>query len=165
MVVIVDSEKKKIPSSQGHELVETSPLFPNRPQFAEDNLVKIKGALLKQDFGTMADVIMRDSNNMHATMLDSWPPIMYLNDSSKAIIYGIEDLNQKNGRNIAAYTFDAGPNAHIITTRNNDPIIRDMLAQIGGVKEIIVSVMGDGPKIVKQSLIDAENLSPSKTKK
>jgi len=160
MVVIVDPSKKKVSSSEGHALIDTSPLYPNRPAFAEDNVVKIKEAVLKQDFGTMAEVIMRDSNDMHATMLDSWPPVMYLNDTSRAIINAVHELNAKNGRNVAAYTFDAGPNAHIITTRDQDPLIRDVLSTIDGIKEVIVSAMGEAPKIVKASLIDAQNLKP-----
>lgn len=160
MVVLVDTSKKKVSSSEGHALVETSPLYPNRPPFAEENMAKIKGAILKQDFNSMAEIIMRESNSMHAIMLDSWPPIIYLTDASKAIMVAIHELNAKNGRNVAAYTFDAGPNAHIITTKDQDPIIRDALSKIDSIKEIIVSGMGDAPKLVKTSLIDAQNLKP-----
>ncbi|MGC8479675.1 MAG: hypothetical protein ACP5M9_03335, partial [Candidatus Micrarchaeia archaeon] len=99
---------------------------------------------------------------MHATMTDTWPPILYLNDTSKEIIYALHELNesQKESRCIGGYTFDAGPNAHIITTENNKDIIIDKIKKINGVKNIIISGMGKGPRIVdkKESLIDTETL-------
>ena len=165
MVVITD-DSKKLRSGRASASVETGPLYSNRPPFAEDNLVKMKGYLLKQDFSAMAEIIMKDSNNMHATMMDSWPPLMYLDELSKEIIYNIEELNRKMGRNVAAYTFDSAPNAHIITTRDTDPTIRDTLAGIDGIKSIVTSGMGEAPAIIKKSLIDQENLKPlSKAKK
>jgi diphosphomevalonate decarboxylase len=51
---------------------------------------------------------MQDSNSFHATCLDTYPPIFYLNDTSKAIINTVHELNEAAGSLIAAYTFDAG---------------------------------------------------------
>ena len=56
---------------------------------------------------------MRESNSFHATCLDTEPPIFYLNDVSRAAIRAVEEINEKAGKVIAAYTFDAGPNAVI----------------------------------------------------
>ena len=51
------------------------------------------------------------SRQFHATCLDTWPPIFYLNDTSKAVIQEVHAFNEEQGRIAAAYTFDAGPNA------------------------------------------------------
>jgi len=56
---------------------------------------------------------MRDSNSFHATCADTWPPIFYMNDVSRAAIRAVEAINAKAGLLVAAYTFDAGPNAVI----------------------------------------------------
>ena len=45
--------------------------------------------------------------------LDSWPPIHYLNDVSRAAMNAVETINRRAGELVAAYTFDAGPNAVI----------------------------------------------------
>ena len=86
---------------------------------------------------------------MHAVMLDTWPPIMYLNDISKEIIYAIQELNKAEGKIIAAYTFDAGPNAHIITTKKNLTKAKDALFGFG---KIIISRPGKGVRYTEEHL-------------
>ena len=53
---------------------------------------------------------MRESNSFHATCLDTYPPISYLNEYSKAAIRAVQMVNEAAGRTVAAYTFDAGAN-------------------------------------------------------
>ena len=83
---------------------------------------------------------MRHSNNMHAVILDSWPSFFYLNDTSLKIMEWIQDFGK------AAYTFDAGPNPHILTTENNVPEILNFLNTLN-VKRVIISRVGEGPKL------------------
>ena len=54
--------------------------------------------------------------------LDTYPPIFYMNDTSKAIIRLVHALNALNGSICAAYTFDAGPNAVIYTLEKFAPL-------------------------------------------
>lgn len=54
---------------------------------------------------------MRDSNQFHAICLDTYPPCVYMNDTSHAIVNFIHQYNESRGDVKVAYTFDAGPNA------------------------------------------------------
>jgi diphosphomevalonate decarboxylase len=165
LVMVVSKARKAVSSSEGHELtVKTSVLYKERPAFAEDGVKKVIAAVSKRDLNALAELIMRDSNNMHATMMDTWPPIMYLTDVSKQVIYAIHDLNKGKGKNIAGYTFDAGPNPHIITTDDYKEEVLGVLSKIPENTKIIESHSGHGPKLLADgdSLIDMESLLPKK---
>ena len=44
---------------------------------------------------------MRDSNQFHATCLDSFPPIFYLSDVSRTVIAAVHTINAHYGRAVA----------------------------------------------------------------
>lgn len=78
-----------------------------------ERLDAIETAYKAKDFPAFGVLTMRDSNQFHATCLDTFPPIFYLNEVSRRIIHLVHAYNHHAGRVQAAYTFDAGPNAVI----------------------------------------------------
>lgn len=167
LICIVSRAEKKVSSSEGHErTVKTSTLYASRPKIAEANAKIAVEAIRRRDFHSLSEIIMKDSNSMHAAMLDSRPPIIYLNDKSRQIIEAIEELNRRSDGNMAAYTFDAGPNAHIIVLRKNISKVRRALAGIG-ILEMIESGPGPGPVMLDSgavSLINPRSLEPTRDK-
>lgn len=115
LVLVVSAEKKGVPSTAGMQTtVETSTLSPARfKEIVPRRLSEIEKAIHERDFETFARITMQDSNSFHAICLDSWPPIHYMNDVSRAAMNAVETANRKAGKLICAYTFDAGPNAVI----------------------------------------------------
>lgn len=128
---------------------------------------------------------MADSNSFHATCLDTIPPIFYLNDVSRAAIKAVEDINKKAGKIVAAYTFDAGPNAVIYFEEENTSIVAGTLkGALGevegwqskdiqvqdtegvspvalrtlkdGISRVILTSVGEGPIKTAKSLITEE---------
>jgi len=166
VIAVVDAGKKKISSRAGmKQTVATSALYPARLQYVGKAVEEMKKAVLAKDFQKFGELLMRESNSLHSVMLDTWPPIMYLNDISKEIIYAVHDLNTGEGKIIAAYTFDAGPNAHIYTTEENVPKVKKMLEGIEGVQKTMVCKVGEGPKFLKDekdALIDSKTGKPRK---
>jgi diphosphomevalonate decarboxylase len=115
LILVVSAEKKGVASTAGMQTtVETSTLAPARfRDIVPKRMQEIEKAIHERDFETFARITMQDSNSFHAICLDSWPPIHYLNDVSRAAMNAVETANRKAGKLIAAYTFDAGPNAVI----------------------------------------------------
>lgn len=107
--------------------VQTSPLLQHRLTVVPGRMDNISKAILAKDFESFAKITMADSNQFHAVCLDTAPPIFYLNDVSRSIIALVEELNRasvESGKgHIAAYTFDAGPNAVIYALEENMPVI------------------------------------------
>mmetsp|Transcript_2030 Transcript_2030/g.3101 ORF Transcript_2030/g.3101 Transcript_2030/m.3101 type:complete len:270 (+) Transcript_2030:665-1474(+) len=79
---------------------------------AEPRIDQLRDAYANRDFPTFAKICMQDSNSFHATCLDTFPPIFYMNHTSRAIIRAVHAFNNSLPDGPAvAYTFDAGPNA------------------------------------------------------
>lgn len=114
-ILVVSDDKKDTPSTTGMQTtVATSDLFQHRiKEVVPKRFEEMKKSILEKDFETFGELTMKDSNSFHAVCLDSYPPIFYLNDTSKKVIKLIHRLNELEGKIIAAYTFDAGPNAVI----------------------------------------------------
>ena len=166
VIAVTAPEKKKVSSRAGmKQSVETSTLYPARIAALPKLIEEMKQAVSEKNFEKFGELTMRESSNMHAVMLDTWPPIMYLNDISKEIIYAIQELNKAEGKIIAAYTFDAGPNAHIYTLAESVPKVQKMLKGIKGIQKTMVCRIGEGPKELKEekeALIDFKNGKPRK---
>ncbi|KAA8903073.1 hypothetical protein TRICI_005760 [Trichomonascus ciferrii] len=124
-IMVVSADKKETPSTSGMQLtVQTSDLFKYRVQHVVPQREKdMTQAILDRDFETFAKLTMQDSNNFHACCLDTNPPIFYLNDTSRACIRLVEDLNKIAGKTIAGYTFDAGPNAVVYYLQENEQLV------------------------------------------
>eukprot|EP00968_Pinguiococcus_pyrenoidosus_P017389 scaffold1726_cov260-Pinguiococcus_pyrenoidosus.AAC.34 len=127
LICVVSSAKKDTSSTAGMSTsVETSLLLSYRAAaVVEPRLEKIKEAYRARDFQSFGEITMQDSNQFHATCLDTYPPIFYMNDVSKSIIKIVHAFNSYHKAVKAAYTFDAGPNA-VIYALDDDLI--DMLA-------------------------------------
>ena len=144
-VIAISSEgEKRVSSVDGMKRVPTSELFPCRLKSLKGRLKTIKEAIKEVNFEKMAVAIMRESNNMHAIMLESWPPSLYLSGTSLEIMQKIVDLNDSHGTPVAAYTFDAGPNAHVYTTTKYSHEIAKMLQEMNEVKRVLTCGVGEG---------------------
>ncbi|UXI22317.1 hypothetical protein NH340_JMT08260 [Sarcoptes scabiei] len=114
LLLIVDDHKKAVSSTGGMQTsYKTSDLLQHRIKTIPSKVHRIKEAIFAKDFERFAEITMKDSNSFHAICQDTYPPIKYLNETSWLIVHFIHFLNDYFKRNVAAYTFDAGPNACI----------------------------------------------------
>ncbi|MEM3374335.1 MAG: diphosphomevalonate decarboxylase [Candidatus Woesearchaeota archaeon] len=122
IIVLISNDEKKINSRQGMKFTkETSKKYQERLKSINLIYFKIKRAIINKDFINLAEAIMKESDNLNECFLDTIPKLDYLNDKSYEIIKLIKQINSKIIK--AAYTFDAGPNAHIITLEKYLPEI------------------------------------------
>lgn len=188
-ILVVSDDKKDTPSTTGMQsTVATSDLFESRINtVVPKRFEEMKKAITSRDFPAFAEMTMKDSNSFHAVCLDSYPPIFYLNDTSKKIIKLIHSLNEQEGKIIAAYTFDAGPNAVIYYDEENENKVLGLIYKYfnkvsgwekisrkvsqledssiafdeeayKGVSRIILTQIGSGPQETAESLINEKGL-------
>lgn len=117
LILVVSAEKKPTGSTVGMQTsVATSTLLKFRAEsIVPERMKEMTRCIQEQDFQAFAQLTMKDSNQFHATCLDTFPPISYLNDTSRRIIQLVHRFNAHHGQTKVAYTFDAGPNAVIFT--------------------------------------------------
>ncbi|KAF2117666.1 diphosphomevalonate decarboxylase [Lophiotrema nucula] len=137
LILVVSAAKKGVSSTTGMQTtVATSSLFPSRANETVPRRMKeMEKAVQEKDFETFGKVTMMDSNSFHATCLDTYPPIFYLNDVSRAAIKVVESINAAAGKIIAAYTFDAGPNAVIYYLEENEKEVAGLFKAAIGEKD------------------------------
>eukprot|EP00741_Cyanophora_paradoxa_P004562 tig00000808_g4430.t1 len=123
LILVVNDEQKDTGSTPGMQLtVSTSPLMQHRAgAVVPGRLAAMEAAIAARDFDAFARITMQESNELHAVCLDTFPPIFYMNDVSRAIVRMVHQYNERVGSLAAGYTFDAGPNACIFTTAERVP--------------------------------------------
>jgi diphosphomevalonate decarboxylase len=110
IICVVSDKKKTVSSSSGMKTtVETSDLMQHRMTIVPQRMQEMEAAIQAKDFPKFAELTMKDSNSFHSVCLDTYPPISYMNDTSRRIVQLIHQFNADQVK--AAYTFDAGPNA------------------------------------------------------
>ncbi|MBI4214618.1 hypothetical protein HY546_01355, partial [archaeon] len=157
VIAMVSRKEKKTKSRAGQKhTVETSTLYQQRLRDIPGRIEALRGAIQNRNICKVADIAMRDSNSLHAVCLDTLPPIFYLNDTSKEIVYAIHDFNENEIK--AGYSFDAGPNAVIFTLEKHTDDIKKLLGEIEGIEDVIVSRVGSGPRTLEEeeALMDAD---------
>ena len=122
LILVASAEKKDVSSTAGmQQTVVSSSLFQHRANEVVPKRMKaMDKAIHDRDFEAFAALTTKDSNNFHATCLDTDPPIFYMNDTSRAAIRMCEAINSSHDTPICAYTFDAGPNAVIYYLADNE---------------------------------------------
>ncbi|KAI0019395.1 diphosphomevalonate decarboxylase [Xylariomycetidae sp. FL0641] len=121
LILVASAAKKGVSSTAGmQQTVNTSDLFARRVEaVVPKHMEAMEQAVKDRDFAKFALVAMKDSNSFHACCADTYPPIYYMNDVSRAAVRAVEAVNGAANAIIAAYTFDAGPNAVIYYEEKN----------------------------------------------
>ncbi len=146
LIAIVSRQHKQIGSTAGHALASTSPLQDARVADAPRRLDICRQAILGRNFPPLASIIEQDSNMMHAVMLTSTPPLLYLSPHSLAVMEAVGAWRAAGLR--VCYTVDAGPNVHCITHADDAGEILSRLRAVSGVEEVIQAPPGEAAHLV-----------------
>ena len=147
VIAIVSRAHKRVGSTEGHSLAPSSHLHQARVASVADRLAQAKAALLKKDLTTLGPLIEEDAISMHAVMMTSRPPIYYWLPSSLQLIHEVQSWRAEGLE--VYFTFDAGPNVHLICQAADRAEVEKRLKDIEGVLEVIVSGPGPGARVIE----------------
>ncbi len=146
IVCITDKEEKKVKSRQGmQETVNTSPYYDCWLKTIEEDIQKIKKAILEKDFTTTGEIAEQNCLKMHALMWTTRPALIYQNDDTIRLIHAIRKIRQEAE---CYFTMDAGPQVKIMCLEKH---IKKILKKINW-KDVIVTKPGDGARVIDKHL-------------
>jgi diphosphomevalonate decarboxylase len=146
VIAIVSRTRKRVGSTEGHALAPSSSFYQARLSSVADRLPKARAALLKKDFSTLGRLIEEDAISMHVVMMTSRPPIYYWLPGSIQLIHAVQNWRAEGVE--VYFTFDAGPNVHLICQAADQAEVERRLRNIKGVLEVIVSGPGPGARVI-----------------
>lgn len=137
-VVIVESEKKDVSSSQAHKRVSESLLFKGRPERAEHRLEKLIEVLTLQQWAEAFEICWAEFWDMHALFETSQPSFGYMHPESLWVLNQIRQIwkMQKDGPLV---TMDAGANVHLLYREDQVELSRLLHAEFSKQFSVISS--------------------------
>jgi diphosphomevalonate decarboxylase len=146
-IAVIQTHNKDVGSTEGQRIATSSPLQRARVLDAPRRLAICREAILARDFEKLSEIVELDSNSMHAVMMTSSPPLFYWRPESIHIIKSVLEW-RKQGIPVF-YTFDAGPNAHVITTEEYWSTLEKKLLEVPGVQSVLIARPGLGAELLK----------------
>lgn len=112
-LLTLTSAEKSVGSRAGMQrTVETAHLYQSWPLQAATDLERLRKAINEQDFSTLGATAEQNALSMHATMIASWPPLLYWQPESVAAMQRIWTLREQGLE--LYFTMDAGPNIKLL---------------------------------------------------
>ncbi len=126
---IISKAKKAISSREAMQrTVATSKLYKRWPDIVSLDLDSIEQAIDNKDFGLFGKTAESNAKMMHATMIDSVPPIIYSTRETLAVRYQILKLRER-GVNVY-FTQDAGPNLKLLFLAKDTERVRQAFPEL-----------------------------------
>jgi len=138
-VIVIESGKKKVSSSEAHRRVPQSLLFEGRPERAEKRLSNLIEAFRTEDWRLAYEICWAEFWDMHALFETSSPSFGYLQPKTVEVLSSLRSLWElENDGPIV--TMDAGPNVHLLWRKNQIAKANQIANELGKSYTIYSSV-------------------------
>jgi diphosphomevalonate decarboxylase len=129
-VIIVSSERKKVSSREAHQRVQSSLLFPQRAQRAEQRLTQVTHALQSRDWSQAYAIVWQEFSDMHALFETAAQPFGYCLPESLTVLAYLRNFWENHGDG-PLVTMDAGPNVHLLFRPEQRALMANIRAELG----------------------------------
>ena len=147
VVAITEPGPKPVGSSEAMDISRrTSPFYRRWIEQQDDDLDEARAAIATRDFGKLAAIAEHNCLKMHSVMWASRPPLNYWNGTTVECMQAIRGL-QADGVAVF-FTIDAGPQLKAVCEPGEMERVREVLAATPGVRQVMVSELGEGAKCV-----------------
>jgi diphosphomevalonate decarboxylase len=137
-VIVVESGKKIVSSSQAHSRVPTSALFEGRPERAEKRLAELIAAFRGEQWNEAFEICWNEFWDMHALFETSWPSFGYMEPGTIEVLKFFRELWAEN-KDGPLVTMDAGANIHALYRADQSELARAVRDQLRGHHLVLTS--------------------------
>ncbi|OMH33932.1 diphosphomevalonate decarboxylase [Motiliproteus sp. MSK22-1] len=128
LLTLTEAEKTVGSRSGMQRTLETAHLYQSWPLQACADLEKLKQAIRDRNFEILGQTAEQNALSMHATMIASWPPLLYWQPESVATMQRIWQLRESG---VCVYfTMDAGPNIKVLFEAGQQAVIEQTFPQV-----------------------------------
>lgn len=150
VVAVTATEKKDVSTTKGQERADSSPFFSVRQEKIEEKIHRIKEFMTKKQFPEFGELLESEALELHAIMLTSTPPLLYLLPETIRVMRAIR-LWRAQGLSVY-FTLNTGQDVHCICEEKNAEEVERRLKTVQGVKQTIINTPCEGARISDKHL-------------
>jgi len=151
IVAVVSTEKKRVSTSEGQKLAQTSPFFIERSKHIDAKNELAKQLLKEKKFHELGALMEKEALEMHAIMITSTPPLLYWTQGSLKIMKLVQQWREEE--HIPVYfTVNTGQDIHLICEEPTKNIVLEKLKGVEEVRKTLVSRPGKGAHLIEDHL-------------
>jgi len=158
IAVVVSTEEKRVPSTEGHRLVTNSPYWQARKANVTHRLNRVAHAIKEKDMKVFGQELEAEAMEMHAVALTSahqregaWTSgIYYLKPATLEVMQAVQGW-RADGLPVY-FTLDAGPTVHLLCEADQADAVQEAVKALQGDRDwqVYVSEPAPGAKIVEE---------------
>ncbi len=150
VVVVASNEKKKVSTTEGQKLSNTSPFYKTRQENLPKKIEQLKQFLKDQNFNEFGKIIESEALELHSIMLTSTPSLIYLLPNTIRIMHEVKNM-RNNGIEVY-FTLNTGQDVHLICRVKDVQLISDQIKKVEGVKNTIINTPSNGTTLSENHL-------------
>ncbi|MDH5533534.1 MAG: diphosphomevalonate decarboxylase [Candidatus Pacebacteria bacterium] len=150
VVVVVDEGKKKISSTEGHTLAQSSPFYSERQKRIKGKIEEIKGYIENKEFDKMGMLAEKEALEFHTILLTSETPMIAWYPGTVEVMQEVVRLREEG---ISCYfTINTGFNVHVLTLPEYEKQVQERMMALSSVQKVLLAKVGDKPQEVNEHL-------------
>ena len=151
-ILLVDSGKKAVSSSQGHRLMHNHPYANQRFYEATDNAMRMLNILKEGNIDDFIKWVEKEALSLHAMMMTSSPYFILMQPNTLEIIQRIWKFRDDTQIPLC-FTLDAGANVHLLYPKKyaeaSKDFIEEKLTNYCHNQKVIYDEVGYGANVIK----------------
>lgn len=150
IAVIVSTDKKEVPTSEGQKLVETSPFMKTRLARIESKNKRIKLYIKERNMQKFGELVEEEALELHAIMLTSKPSLIYWTEGTLRLMKLVKKW-RSNGLPLY-FTINTGQNIHLLCEEKTAAVVTEQIKQLDFVQQMIVNRISEGTCLSEKHL-------------